>query len=771
MLTISKLLLFSLGLIPFVVLPFTPYPYVLGKTLAMRAVIELSLVFGLIALARCASTPTSSPGLLRKLLERQSWERLLRSKLLIATVGFYVFSTGINTVLAPSFLTAFFGSAIHGEGFISILHYVTLAVLISVFFSKHERNRLIAVFVCSCATLGVFAWLQYFGIGWLRSVLPRTDQPGSFLGNPAYLASFLILSLGMVSILIKEGVFARAGSWIWGIVASFFVATIFLTGTRGAILGLAAGGFSTAALLVFSRGTSRAARAACLCFALALLGFSVLFFATRHAHFWSTIPGINRFAQVSLEAPSVAARLISWRVSFNAWREKPILGWGVEHFHVGYNHHHDPAYELYAEDWFDRAHNKIAEVAVTQGLAGVLLYAAFIAVLLSRSRRNPWLFGAIVAYAIQNLFLFDTIASYLALFVIIGHLLGSELQDAGVSCKANPVSRANPHEAGQMIKWAAAAVAAVAAVAVCLHLLFHVYMPLRQAYAFSAALKRPNGEGVLSESGKYLYPYNYFQRDLRAILADKLVVEKIVSSDRLHSSGQGVLAALEETAILAGHDPRRYVRLAELHAAMSSHGTSHLGQALKFAENALELARNRLSIRYLYAFLLSKAHRFDESVQFMRETVDLLPRSYESHYHLGINAAHAASAHAGTPLGDSFRVLAFEALQTAWTVGRAGGFHRFTYGDLHGLKTLFIRFGKLRLAAEVFEIMIARDPSRRQIYIESMSVNRTLRDADAIVDVARRMQIEFWNDKALAKDLEAIIDLARRRNWAALDRI
>jgi hypothetical protein len=762
-LTISKYLLFALGLIPFVVLPLTPYPYVLGKTLAMRAAIELSLVSGLIASARSASTPA--------LLDRQTWDRLLRSGLFIATIAFFVLSTGISTVLAPSIATAFFGSAIHGEGFISILHYVALAVLVAVLFSAHERHRLIAIFVCSCAALGVFAWLQYFGIAWPQSMLPRTNQPGSFLGNPAFLASFLILCLGMVGILVKERVFARAGSWIWGIVAGFFVATIFLTGIRGAMLGLAAGGFSTAALLVFSRGTSRATRAVCLCIALSLLGLAVLFFATRHAQFWSTIPGVSRFAQVSLESPSVAARLISWRVSFNAWQEKPVLGWGVEHYHVGYNRHYEPAYELYSEDWFDRAHNRIAEVAVTQGLAGLLLYAAFIAVLLSRSRRNPWLFGAMVAYVVQNLFLFDTIGSYLTLFVIVGHLLGSELQDAAGSSKANPVSRAIPHGNGKTINWPAAGVATVAAVAVCLQLLFHVYQPLRQAYAFSVALGRPNGEGVLRDSRNYLYPTNHFQRDLRAILADKLVVERIVSSDRLYSSGQGLLAAIEETAVLAGQDPRRYVRLAELHAAISSHDPSHLGQALKFAENALELVPNRLTIRYFHAFLLSRARRFDESVQFMRATVDLLPRSYESHYHLGINAAHAASAHAGTALGDSFRVQAFDALQTAWTVGRADGFHRFTYGDLHALKTLFIRFDKLRLAAEVFEIMIAREPSRRQIYIESISVNRALRDAEAIVSVARRMQMAFLNDKALARELEAIIELARRGDWAALDRI
>jgi len=762
-LTISKFLLLALGLIPLVVLPLTPYPYVLGKTVAMRALIELSLVFVLIAMARYASTSA--------LLDRQSWDRLLRSRLFIATVGFYVLSTGINTVLAPSFLTAFFGSAIHGEGFISILHYVTLAVLVSVLFSKNERDRLIAIFVCSGAILGVFAWLHYFGVDWPRGTLPSTGRPGSFLGNPAFLASFLVLCLGMVGILIKERVFARAGSWIWCIVAGFFVATIFLTGIRGAIVGLAAGGFSTAALVVFSRGTSRAMRAVCLCLALSLLGLSVLFFATRHAQFWSSVPGASRFAEMSLESPSVAARLISWRVSFNAWREKPVLGWGVEHFHVGYNRHYDPAYELYVEDWFDRAHNKFAEVAVTQGLVGLLLYAAFIAVLLSRSRRNPWLFGALVAYVVQNLFLFDTIGSYLALFVIVGHLLGSEIQDAGGSSKANPASRAIPHSGDKIKNWATAGVAAIAAVAVCFQQLFHGYLPLTQAYAFSVALKRANGEGVLRDSGKYLYPYNHFQRDLRAVLADKLVVEGIVSSDRLYSSGQGVLAALEETAILAGHYPRQFVRLAELHVALSSHDASHLGPALKFAENALDLVPNRLSIRYFYAFLLSKAHRFEESVQFMRKTVDLLPGAYESHYHLGINAAHAASAHAGTPLGISSRVLAADALQTAWTAGKADGFRRFTYGDLHGLKTLFIRFDKLRLAADVFEIMIARDPSRRQIYIESISVNRALRDADAIVKVARRMQMEFRNDKDLARDLEAIIDLARRRDWAALDRI
>ena len=54
------------------------------------------------------------------------------------------------------------------------------------------------------------------------------------------------------------------------------------------------------------------------------------FWLTRDALVWQKIPGLNRLAQTKIldvNDPSTQFRLITWKLSWNAFKEKPIFGW------------------------------------------------------------------------------------------------------------------------------------------------------------------------------------------------------------------------------------------------------------------------------------------------------------------------------------------------------------------------------------------------------------------------------------------------------------
>jgi tetratricopeptide (TPR) repeat protein len=116
-------------------------------------------------------------------------------------------------------------------------------------------------------------------------------------------------------------------------------------------------------------------------------------------------------------------------VSWEAFKERPVLGWGQENFKIAYNRYFDPEYLYYEGAWFDRAHNKIAEVAVQTGVIGLIGYISIfffgllglMRFIRTRSSSAERLLPVCVimlgsAYVVQNLFLFDTPTSYMMFF-------------------------------------------------------------------------------------------------------------------------------------------------------------------------------------------------------------------------------------------------------------------------------------------------------------------------------------------------------------------
>ena len=145
---------------------------------------------------------------------------------------------------------------------------------------------------------------------------------------------------------------------------------------------------------------------------------------------------LRRISSIGLEDGSISGRVAGARAGLLAFVEKPILGWGPENFMIAWAKYVDA--EAATHDRFDQAHNKLVEELTTKGTFGfvsyMLVWAAMTwAMFRSIRRRQGYaqlsvviLAAAMLAYFMQNLFLFDTPVTLMQFSILAAFAVAQE---------------------------------------------------------------------------------------------------------------------------------------------------------------------------------------------------------------------------------------------------------------------------------------------------------------------------------------------------------
>ncbi len=249
----------------------------------------------------------------------------------------------------------------------------------------------------------------------------------------------MIFAIGMTSLLWGLSASRKnkpVSLWrhlIFGGLVLFFVATLVQTGTRGAYLGFVVG-LTLLALLsaIFLRQTNR--RLVLVAGGLAivtLLGVGSIF-VFKESNFVKNNDILNHIAVLSEfgDVGSVRERYVNWQVALEAFRDKPVFGWGPENYDIAFNAH----YNYLAgkdEPWFDSSHSQLFDTLAETGIFGFSLYLFWVGAVFYAAagllKRGPGdkLIGVILAstylgFLVQGWFLFDTFPMYLGLFPLLG---------------------------------------------------------------------------------------------------------------------------------------------------------------------------------------------------------------------------------------------------------------------------------------------------------------------------------------------------------------
>lgn len=273
----------------------------------------------------------------------------------------------------------------------------------------------------SGAAAGAYGIAQYFG--W-DPFLPAAAyhvgegiwtivRPPGTIGYVSYFATWLVVS-AFLSLALDTMETAPVWRWTARAAAAICAVAMVLTGTRAAMLGLAAGAVVWLYLRGFRITRQMAAGAATVTLLAAAFYFSPAGWNLRSRTRW--------FA----EDPAGGGRLVLWRDTLRMASHRLATGYGPEVYTAEFARFESPELAAAYPDFeYESPHNMFLDALVSQGIPGLaalaaLCGAALIAAFRSRSAEAPYLAAALTAGLVSQQFTVFTIPTAVIVYMTGG---------------------------------------------------------------------------------------------------------------------------------------------------------------------------------------------------------------------------------------------------------------------------------------------------------------------------------------------------------------
>ncbi len=409
----TRILLFLVPFIPLYISSVLFFPYITGKAFVFRTLVEVAFALWIfLAIFYEEYRPRRGP--------------------VLYAVLFFAGVTVVATLFGENPLRSFWSNFERMEGLVAYLHLYAYFLVLSHVFRKEEWFWYFHAFIAAGIIENFYGLFQR--LGYLASPQGGFRVDGT-IGNPTYLAAYLIFIL-FFSLALLVRVQSKGLKVLYGVISAFTLSIIYFTATRGAVLGLLAAVLAGAvAYVIFFRPrTPRESRYRMIVLGgiVALCLGSFVLWLNRDTAFIKSYPALSRLTNLSFSDRTIASRFSIWSMSLEAVKEHPVFGWGPENYNIVFSKYYRP--ELWPQEpWFDRSHNIVLDWLINGGVLGLAAYlgmfgAAFVA-LRNLYKKNQWSLpvtllsgGVLVAYFLQNLFVFDNIATYICFFTILAYI-------------------------------------------------------------------------------------------------------------------------------------------------------------------------------------------------------------------------------------------------------------------------------------------------------------------------------------------------------------
>ncbi|MFA6322579.1 MAG: O-antigen ligase family protein [Candidatus Buchananbacteria bacterium] len=402
---LTGLILF-IPLIPPVVNDLFYFPYIFPKALVFKVITEALVVlyFYLVYLSR-------------RYRPKINWIFLF--------LVFFLFSAFISSFFGLDFGKSFWGNIERSEGLVFWFHLLAFfVVIINVFKEKSDWHFLFNLSLISGFVISLIALCQIFGLKIVAS--PGGLRATAWFGNASFLASYMIFQVALAAYL-----FINNANWYfktyYAALFLLFIYVIFNTSTRGAIFGLVFGLLFCGGLILLRKDLSLKIRLTSGALIIVLILSGALLYLNRSSSWVIGNEVLKKITFINAEDITTRNRLASWQAAWTGWQGRSLFGYGLENFNIIFNKNF-PAF-IYDDEgsqiWFDRAHNVIFDRGVTTGFLGLSLYLVFIFLPLYFLYKSdePFflklpLVGLVLAFFIQDLFVFESTTTYIMLMFI-----------------------------------------------------------------------------------------------------------------------------------------------------------------------------------------------------------------------------------------------------------------------------------------------------------------------------------------------------------------
>ena len=541
---------------------------------------------------------------------------------------------------------SFWGNTERMSGVIFWVHFAAFAVMLSSIFKAEKEWKNFFGLAVLVSVLEFFYVLgQYLNFSWTwlpgsqMGTIGNTDLLAIYAIFGAFLSLYLWRGLKIAEPSSKFQVSGFKFNWIWALAFFLNIGTLYLASSRGALLGFGSGIFLYILFQAWQRTQIR--KPLVFIFSIVFISYASIWFM-RGTNFVKNTPQLTRITNVSLNDDTVQQRFTEWGIAWNAFKARPIFGWGPNNYLYLHNAFLDPRVYNLRETNFDRAHNAYLDYASMSGIVGLLGYLFLISVLFfSFWKKNMQTWAAlIVAYAVSSFFVFDSPASYIMLFLTIGFAMHtSDKQQVTSDKKISHQKSFSPQ-----------AVVTMSLVAFLLLLFIFWQVSIKPAvanYKFTTAFSGLSA-GTLSPAEAFLIYQqalesetlgtsefrNQYSQWLRSGIGKFRVEERLAVVD--FGINQLEKEVKDHPLVFS------YLNLGQIYYFKSMGATDN---SLKFSiwqksaeayEKAIELAPKRLEVYYSYLQLALTAKDSNKAIELMKKTTEVAPDYGQNWWYLGI---------------------------------------------------------------------------------------------------------------------------------------
>jgi O-antigen ligase len=647
-------------LVPVIILPDFFFPYVVPRNLYFRVVVETA-VAGLV-LALCVG---------RKTLD-------LRGEPIFWALVAFLAAASVSAFFSPARIHSFFGDFERMGGVWAWLHLAGFFLLLRTLRDEDWQWVLNAALA-----IGVFVSASIIA---LHSELTASsgsadtlaNASSSLVGNGGLLAAYLLINIALAGYLAAAGGRFRrlyAGAGAFTLIALVFAenrSTII-----GLVLGSITGGIIYAALTT-ARRKKWIALSIPAALAVIVIGVAGAIRLSPGSLIARQAPTVLQRLALTNPVGSDESRTMQWRAAIEGFKDRPLLGYGMENHTLAWSAHFDPGIYRSGTDIFDRTHNQFLETLATTGFAGTVAFLAIwlaIGMTLVRAYRAgrlsasevAVLAGLQIAYATYLFFWFFDLNSTM-LWILAAALIASRGTVGSVV-----LEKTGPSEAGRL-GLAARPAFALATIAVLAAMIYaEGYTPLRANRAL-AGIDAPVGslaqtlsrfDAVSNSSARQsgaspmvmAARLGSLRPRLKALSADTARRRMI---DRAFSSSFAAFAREIHRDTL---NDRLYTHQGTLlaEAAQFYGEPSYRRQAIDAFHKAIELSPRRMQQRLLLAGVYTGSRDYERAVVVLNDAVSSEPQLGQLRYEL-------ARAYVGAGRSDS----ALAMLQSSLGLGYVG---------------------------------------------------------------------------------------------------
>ena len=346
---------------------------------------------------------------------------------------------GVAAAFSSRPLFSLFGSNWRRMGFFTVVALCAFTVLAAAHLARapNSLRNVLRAFAIATIIASVYGTLQYFDIDPLQAASAYHAEAGDSiivrppgtLGNADYFGWWLAIALFCALALARiETGFLRVLAFAACVLAGV---AIVLSGTRSAILAVAAGFLSLAFFTGFKPGRR---------YVIAGVAFAAIL-----AAFYFSPAGTRLKARVrwSSDEPVGGARPLLWRDSLNMAAAHPLTGSGPETFAAAFPRYQSVALARLLPDFYHESpHNTALDALTEQGIPGLLIAAswAVLAGYAALRSRSALAGSALIASSIASLFGAVTVGPLFATLLVIAILVASDPPDRDAPRILRPIA-------------------------------------------------------------------------------------------------------------------------------------------------------------------------------------------------------------------------------------------------------------------------------------------------------------------------------------------